>query len=200
MNFTFENVTLKNVTLENVTFENDIESGSGESGFNISNFTSTPLPPETDSANTITDVIVAFIVLGCVICLILPACIECLDGDLTCGNNNQNSRGKCCGIRFCYHRTYMTDLERNNRYNTRITAENNKKKQVKIEFIELQEIVVADPFDATETCSICLEELKEGDQLGALPCGHKHFHKKCIKSWMAISANKSCPICRATNL
>ena len=76
-------------------------------------------------------------------------------------------------------------------------TENNKKNQVTLDFIELQEIVVADPFDATETCSICLEELKEGDQLGALPCGHKHFHKKCIESWMTISGNKSCPICRA---
>jgi hypothetical protein len=90
----------------------------------------------------------------------------------------------------------MTDIERNNRYNTGIITENNKKKQVKIEFIELQEIVVADPFDATETCSICLEKLKPGDKLGALPCGHKHFHKKCVNSWMAISDNKSCPICR----
>lgn len=205
MNFTFENVTLENVNLENVTlesvtFENEFESGSGESGYNISNFTSTLPPPEVTSIIPLADAFVAIVGIGCIICLMLPVCIECLDGEFTCRNNNQNSRGKCCGIRFCYHRTYLSDIERNNQYNTRIITENNKKKQVKIEFIELEEIVIADSFDACETCSICLEELKEGDQLGSLPCGHKHFHKKCMESWITISGNKSCPICRATNL
>lgn len=171
----------------NFTFENEFESGSGED-WNIS---STP-PDISDNTTQFAVIIVSCVGVICSCILFLPLCIICFNE-----NNSRSSRGKCCGIRFCYHRTYLTDIERNNQYNTRIITENNKKKQVKIEFVELEEIVIADPFDACETCSICLEELKEGDQLGSLPCGHKHFHKKCMESWITISGNNSCPICRA---
>ena len=62
--------------------------------------------------------------------------------------------------------------------------------------IELTEVIVADPFDATEKCSICLEDISEGDKLGSLPCGHKHFHKTCVDRWLTVSGYKTCPLCR----
>ena len=75
---------------------------------------------------------------------------------------------------------------------------NKKKVNNTIIVIELAQIIIADPIDANETCSICLEEIAKGDKLGSLPCGHKHFHKKCIDEWMKVSGNKSCPICRTS--
>ena len=42
----------------------------------------------------------------------------------------------------------------------------------------------------------CGEDISEGDKLGSLPCGHKHFHQKCIDEWLNVSGNKSCPLCR----
>lgn len=93
------------------------------------------------------------------------------------------------------HNNQISDVERNNRYNAWIMSHNPKYTK-KIEIVHLVEVVVADPFDAAEICSICLEELGEGDSLGSLPCGHKHFHKKCIDEWIRISNNNSCPICR----
>ncbi|KAK1433474.1 hypothetical protein QVD17_10384 [Tagetes erecta] len=45
-----------------------------------------------------------------------------------------------------------------------------------------------------EPCCICQEEYKNGDDLGALECGHD-FHKNCIKQWL-IQKNL-CPICKS---
>ena len=66
--------------------------------------------------------------------------------------------------------------------------------------IELTEVVIAEPVDTTETCPICLEDIKKGDKLGSLQCGHKHFHKKCVDQWMQVSGNKSCPLCRTVQI
>lgn len=44
--------------------------------------------------------------------------------------------------------------------------------------------------EATATCSICLDGIKEGRQL---PCGHC-FHSACLRRWLMASA--SCPLCR----
>lgn len=42
-------------------------------------------------------------------------------------------------------------------------------------------------------CSVCKEELNEGDLAVDMPCGHL-FHKVCILSW--LEAHNNCPICR----
>ena len=73
---------------------------------------------------------------------------------------------------------------------------NKKKENNNLIVIELTKVVVAEPIDANETCSICLQEIVNGEKLGSLSCGHKHFHKKCIDEWMQVSGNKSCPLCR----
>eukprot|EP01069_Polyplicarium_translucidae_P000031 Polyplicarium_translucidae@DN1012_c0_g1_i1.p1 len=43
-----------------------------------------------------------------------------------------------------------------------------------------------------DSCSICLTELDEGDELRQLPCGH-HFHPGCVDRWLKRRA--SCPLC-----
>merc|ERR1711862_666139 len=46
---------------------------------------------------------------------------------------------------------------------------------------------------ALRTCRICLDELREQDEIRALPCSH-YFHKACIDRWLRI--NYDCPLCR----
>ena len=48
--------------------------------------------------------------------------------------------------------------------------------------------------DAPKVCSICLDELKDGDHILALPkCLHV-FHKRCLQPW--LNKHNSCPNCR----
>ncbi|XP_057973600.1 probable E3 ubiquitin-protein ligase RHG1A isoform X2 [Malania oleifera] len=48
-----------------------------------------------------------------------------------------------------------------------------------------------------EPCCVCQEEYGEGDDLGALDCGHE-FHSGCIKQW--LMHKNLCPICKTTAL
>ncbi|KAJ0680778.1 putative transcription factor C2H2 family [Helianthus annuus] len=52
---------------------------------------------------------------------------------------------------------------------------------------------VAGETDA-EPCCICQEEYKNGDDLGALGCGHE-FHTGCIKQWLL--QKNACPVCKS---
>ncbi|MFS7910828.1 putative transcription factor C2H2 family [Helianthus anomalus] len=52
---------------------------------------------------------------------------------------------------------------------------------------------VAGEIDA-EPCCICQEEYKNGDDLGALGCGHE-FHTGCIKQWLL--QKNTCPVCKS---
>lgn len=44
-----------------------------------------------------------------------------------------------------------------------------------------------------ESCSVCLDEYEEGDQLLQLTCGHV-FHRHCIDYW--LNGHCVCPCCR----
>ena len=44
-----------------------------------------------------------------------------------------------------------------------------------------------------DTCGICLEEMKNTEDLHRVPCRHK-FHRKCIGQW--LHQNNRCPLCR----
>lgn len=105
----------------NFTFENEFESGSGE-GWNIS---STP-PDISNNTTPSAIIIVSCIGVICSCILLVPLFVICFNN-----NNPRSSHGKCCGIRFCHRRTYMTDIERNNQYNTQINTENQKKALIK---------------------------------------------------------------------
>ncbi|XP_048634509.1 E3 ubiquitin-protein ligase MBR2-like isoform X2 [Brassica napus] len=49
--------------------------------------------------------------------------------------------------------------------------------------------------DEERKCAICLEEYKEGEELGELKgCGHD-YHGGCIKKWLSLK--NSCPICKS---
>ena len=44
-----------------------------------------------------------------------------------------------------------------------------------------------------ETCSVCLEDFKDGDTIKKLNCNHI-FHKDCLEPW--LNENNNCPLCR----
>lgn len=46
------------------------------------------------------------------------------------------------------------------------------------------------------TCSICLVDFADGEELRRVPCASGHlFHPKCIRDWLERS-NSTCPVCR----
>lgn len=45
-----------------------------------------------------------------------------------------------------------------------------------------------------EDCSICMDNMKEGDTLLRLPCGKHVFHATCIEGW--LKEHNTCPLCR----
>jgi len=46
-----------------------------------------------------------------------------------------------------------------------------------------------------ETCSICLEDFKEGETIRVLPCDHV-FHPLCVDEWLQ-KWNRCCPLCKS---
>ncbi|TVU08507.1 hypothetical protein EJB05_41912, partial [Eragrostis curvula] len=46
-----------------------------------------------------------------------------------------------------------------------------------------------------KVCEICIEEYRDQDTLGVLPCTHR-FHESCIKEWIKVGVQTYCPICK----
>jgi hypothetical protein len=47
-----------------------------------------------------------------------------------------------------------------------------------------------------DSCAICLEELKVGEEISRLSCNHV-FHPNCVMEWLTMPQRKRCPVCRA---
>lgn len=62
------------------------------------------------------------------------------------------------------------------------------------EFIEQHTTTSIWPAGAEETtCTICVEDLEEGDEIRTLPCGHV-YHKQCVDEWLRRS--RLCCLCK----
>ena len=107
-------------------------------------------------------------------------CFHCRDGE-TCVD-----RRSCLGYRHNTEVSLFTSTR--NRMCSCC-----KKKEPKVEVVELFEIVIHPPKVIDEDCSICLETMKDNGHIGVLSCGHK-FHARCIKTW--TNDNNTCPLCR----
>ncbi len=49
---------------------------------------------------------------------------------------------------------------------------------------------------STHECTICLDNIRAGDECIQIKCGHT-FHEICIQRWL-MTKNSTCPICRST--
>lgn len=49
--------------------------------------------------------------------------------------------------------------------------------------------------ESTVECSICIDDMSEGDMAMFLPCKH-WFHEKCVTLW--LKEHNTCPICRTS--
>ena len=54
-------------------------------------------------------------------------------------------------------------------------------------------IIVDKDFDNNE-CIICLEDMKVGEKIRILECGHL-YHYDCINAWIRKKREINCPIC-----
>ncbi|KAK1381002.1 RING-type domain-containing protein [Heracleum sosnowskyi] len=48
-----------------------------------------------------------------------------------------------------------------------------------------------------EECSVCLYDIKQGDEIMRLPCDHI-FHALCLDKWLVSYGHLTCPFCRAS--
>jgi len=53
---------------------------------------------------------------------------------------------------------------------------------------------VCNPNAESESCSVCLMDFEEKQNVRKLPCEH-FYHKECIDKWLAQKG--SCPVCKA---
>ena len=78
-------------------------------------------------------------------------------------------------------------------HNNQRLITNNNQSEINIEDIEKTLIKFNDEEHTEKTCSICLDEYLNNDELFKLMCNH-YYHKKCIIDW--LTNNSSCPLCR----
>jgi len=54
-----------------------------------------------------------------------------------------------------------------------------------------------DPTEGNEECTICYQEVEDGQRVSDLHCGHT-FHVSCLKEWCAC--RNVCPLCKAADI
>ena len=87
---------------------------------------------------------------------------------------------------------YISRCIEEHRENTRIIRHNRRSRQ-RINVNSLNTLLLCDELP-DESCSICLEDFKTGDNIKKLNCTHI-FHKECLEPWLNDN-NRNCPMCR----
>jgi hypothetical protein len=90
------------------------------------------------------------------------------------------------------------DLENDDKSTSSAEESNNKTNNDatnKVDVSDSKASFVKAAYDSCATCSICICEFEEGEELRLLPeCGHI-FHTECILPWLTKKKN-SCPLCQ----
>ena len=87
---------------------------------------------------------------------------------------------------------YISRCIEEHRESIRIIRRNNRSRQ-RINVNSLNTILLCDELP-DDSCSICLEDFKTGDNIKKLNCTHI-FHKECLEPWLNDN-NRNCPMCR----
>ena len=82
------------------------------------------------------------------------------------------------------------DIHRENR---RIIRENMRSRH-RINVNSLNTLLLCNELP-DDSCSICLDDFKTGDDIKKLNCTHI-FHKECLEPWLNDN-NRNCPMCRS---
>jgi hypothetical protein len=128
----------------------------------------------------------------CWCCCFCCTCVESCLYDLNCRNRLPREREPYCRRVCCSDSPYYDEYW--SRYNCCFKIKIKKMNKVNNQpFIEFYNIKSP---DSDDTCVICLTEIKNGDKIGEIACGHKNFHEKCITSWLKKAETYSCPVCR----
>ena len=87
---------------------------------------------------------------------------------------------------------YISRCIEEHRESIRIIRRNNRSRQ-RINVNSLNTLLLCDELP-DDSCSICLEDFKTGDNIKKLNCTHI-FHKECLEPWLNDN-NRNCPMCR----
>ncbi|TGZ72128.1 hypothetical protein CRM22_002278 [Opisthorchis felineus] len=66
-------------------------------------------------------------------------------------------------------------------------------RDVSLSLCGVSSLASADQIEKLSSCSICLAEFEENDQIITLPCFHV-YHRACVQQW--LSSNGGCAVCR----
>ena len=88
---------------------------------------------------------------------------------------------------------YISKCIEEHRDNIRIIRRNNRRSRQRINVNSLNTILLCDELP-DDSCSICLEDFKTGDNIKKLNCTHI-FHTECLEPWLNDN-NRNCPMCR----
>ena len=87
---------------------------------------------------------------------------------------------------------YISRCIDEHRESIRIIRRNNMGTRQRINVNSLNTLLLCDELP-DDSCSICLEDFKTGDNIKKLNCTHI-FHKECLEPW--LNNNSNCPMCR----
>ena len=150
-------------------------------------------------------VLIAFAIAISVGCAFLIICLECGKDSGHCRNNSFQELGLTLNNNLDL--AEGSGRSRNNNFQERsLTLNNNLDEELtasttssqcplESEWINQLSTYQYEKSSTTEQCTICMDELKEGDTVRILPCGHNTFHRHCIDDWLK-KINRSCPLCR----
>lgn len=105
----------------------------------------------------------------------------------------------CIRVGWCaqYQQRHPPQLQRNRGFPFRRDEQQNSVENSFAELMPVHKFMKASldlEGGNDHTCSICLSEFEEGDELRTLPeCAHS-FHVSCIDMW--LYSHTSCPLCR----
>ena len=149
----------------------------------------------TVDANNIGFIVVIFVisVFAIALCTFVILSLVCAKGSCKC---RVFSFQPSSGLYHNYNNHQEFTLTQSNNFDQELTASTTSS-QCPLESERINQLSTNryEKGSTTEQCTICMDELKDGDTRRLLPCGHNTFHRHCIDGWLK-KKKRSCPLCR----